>query len=241
MTALHATRLDVVELRRYAMRAGRRDELLALFEREFIESQEECGMVPIGHYRDLGDSESFVWFRGYEGMARRRDALEAFYVRSSAWLNHRDAANATIVDSDNVLLLRPARAASGFDLRGLHRGESGDTNKSRALVLATIMMLNAPAADAFVKTFETEVLPKLKRCAERVAYFVTEEQPNNFPRLPVREGEFAFVVVGISPSVKSADAWEHDVAERDLPALMRAQLVQSESLRLQPAARALFS
>ncbi len=37
------------------MRPGRRDELIDLFEREFIETQEACGMVPIGHYRDLHD------------------------------------------------------------------------------------------------------------------------------------------------------------------------------------------
>ena len=35
------------------MRPGRRDDLEALLEREFIESQEACGMVPLGQYRDL--------------------------------------------------------------------------------------------------------------------------------------------------------------------------------------------
>ncbi len=119
-----AATLSVVELRRYALHPGGRDVLIPLFEREFIESQERCGMVPIGHYRDLDDPNSFVWFRGFADMETRRRALEAFYT-SPSWMDHRDAANATMIDSDNVLLLRPARPESGFETDGLFRRAGG--------------------------------------------------------------------------------------------------------------------
>src|SRR5260370_36686938 len=115
-----AATFGVVELRRYALHPGGRDVLIPLFEREFIERQESCGMVPIGHYRDLDDPNSFVWFRGFADMETRRGALEAFYT-SPAWMDHRDAANATMIDSDNVLLLRCARPATGFDPQSLTR------------------------------------------------------------------------------------------------------------------------
>jgi hypothetical protein len=48
---------QVVELRQYTLHAGRRDELIELFEREFIETQEALGMRVIGQFRDLDDSD----------------------------------------------------------------------------------------------------------------------------------------------------------------------------------------
>ncbi len=82
VTAAREEAFAVVELRRYAMQPGRRDDLMTLFEREFIESQEACGMVPVGQYRDLDDAESFVWFREFADMSGRREALSAFYLES---------------------------------------------------------------------------------------------------------------------------------------------------------------
>lgn len=187
--------MDVVELRRYALKPGRRDDLIDLFEREFIESQEECGIALLGYYRDLDDPNAFVWFRGFEGMEQRREALEAFYVRSSAWRHNRDAANETMVDSDNVLLLRPMRAID----------ESRAARTSHAAV--SIFMLPAAADEQYIGTFERELLPQLRQIAQDVTCFVTEPHVNTFPRLPVREGEWAFVVSGTCADNDAIDAW----------------------------------
>jgi hypothetical protein len=46
----------IIELRRYRTHPGRRDELAALFEREYIESQIACGVTPIGQYPRLARS-----------------------------------------------------------------------------------------------------------------------------------------------------------------------------------------
>src|SRR5260370_32825777 len=149
-----AATFGVVELRRYALHPGGRDVLIPLFEREFIESQESCGMVPIGHYRDLDDPNSFVWFRGFADMETRRGALEAFYT-SPAWLDHRDAANATMIDSDNVLLLRPARPESGFETDGLFRPASGDqATRVGGFVATSVLMLGEPPPQARIASFE---------------------------------------------------------------------------------------
>ncbi|MGW5696152.1 NIPSNAP family protein, partial [Streptomyces asiaticus] len=68
----------VIELRQYTLRPGRRDELIELFDREFIETQEETGMLVLGQFRDLDEPDRFVWLRGFEDMAVRHDALTAF-------------------------------------------------------------------------------------------------------------------------------------------------------------------
>ncbi len=97
-------------------------------------------MLPVGHYRNLDDPQDFVWFREFANMQQRRTALEAFYLQSPEWLQHRDAANATMIDSDNVLLLRPARERSGFDLRGLQR-PSAQQNVAPSFAAAGIFLL----------------------------------------------------------------------------------------------------
>ena len=177
-------------------------------------------MVPIGHYRDLDDEGSFVWFRAFPRMEARRAALEAFYT-GPVWLAHRAEANATMIDSDNVLLLRSARPASGFDTNGLTRSAP-----LTSFVAASIFMLERPADVARITAFETSILPVIRRYARRIAYFVTEPRPNDFPRLPVREGEWAFVVTGVCSTAAQIDAW--------------AETLGGETLRLAPAPRALF-
>ena len=101
----------VLELRDYTLHPSRRDELIALFEREFIESQEASGLRVIAQFRDLDRADHFVWLRGFADMDSRRRALEGFYG-GPVWANHRNAANATMVDRQR------APAATGQDVVG---------------------------------------------------------------------------------------------------------------------------
>jgi len=221
--------LSVVELRRYVTKPGKRDMLIELFEREFIESQEACGMLPAGQYRNLDDPDTFVWLRAFADMETRRDALEAFYINSQAWRDHRNDANATMIDSDNVLLLRNARPHSGLDLRGLTRPGLSEQPGKRSFVAASICMLDGPADHAYLAAFESDVLPRLQTHAQRIAYFVTEERPNDFLRLPVREGEWAFVATGICPNAEALQAWLRIFEGRC-----------TETIRLRPTTRSLY-
>lgn len=216
-----------VELRRYVMRPGRRDDLISIFEREFIESQEACGMVPVGHYRDLDDPDSFVWFRAFPEYGERRKALEAFYLESPVWQAHREAANATMIDSDNVLLLRDAREGSGFNVEGLVRPNGVPANTA-SYVAASIFILDTTPGDPFLDSFEQLALPQLESVASRIAYFVSEDRPNNFRRLPVRD-ERAFVVIGSCRTLDDLDEWTRTFEGQP-----------GETLRLEPARRSLF-
>jgi hypothetical protein len=231
-------RFDVVELRRYVTVPAKRDTLIALFDRVFTEGQEACGMVPIGHFRDRDDPAGFVWLRGFEDMSTRRRALEAFYKESHAWKDHRTEANDTLVDNDNVLLLRDARPGSGFDLDGLAR-PAGTESGARPSVGVAVFMLERPAGDAFVAAFEAELLPRLREHARRVAYLVTDSRPNDFPALPVREGEHAFVVTGVCRDDDALAQWTRLVTS-ELPEPMQSQIRCRELLRLEPAARSLY-
>jgi hypothetical protein len=183
----------ILELRQYTLHPGKRDDLIELFDREFVESQEALGATIVGQFRDLEDPDRFVWLRGFSDMDARLAALGGFYG-GPVWKAHREAANATMVDSDNVLLLRPARAGSGFALDGLER-PSGET-KVRTLegLVVWISSFDGPVAGRFIDFFEREMKPAVESSGDSVlAYFMTEPSPNNFPALPVREGENVFV------------------------------------------------
>ncbi|GAB3242935.1 hypothetical protein GCM10027448_01580 [Nocardioides dilutus] len=102
------TDLGVVELRQYTLHPERRDELIELFDRELVETQEACGMRVIGQFRDPDRPDHFVWLRGFADMDTRREALTAFYS-GPVWRKHARAAVATMIDSDDVHLLQPVR------------------------------------------------------------------------------------------------------------------------------------
>ena len=183
----------IVELRRYTMQPGARETLIDLFDREFIETQEAVGMRIIGQFRDLDAPDSFVWLRGFRDLAARKQALTSFYD-GAVWAEHRDQANATMADSDNVFLLRPAFAESGFSLEGLARPALTDADPSSGIFAVTIYHLSEPAENGFADWFFGQYQARLTDAgAHSVATLITESSPNTFPRLPVREDEQVLV------------------------------------------------
>jgi hypothetical protein len=61
-------------------------------------------------------------------------------------------------------------------------------------VVGTIYYLDAPTGDDFVDFFERTLKPALIDTGVSIlAYLVTESSVNNFPALPVREGENVLV------------------------------------------------
>lgn len=181
----------IMEFRRYTLHPGRRETLINLFEREFISAQENVGIYLNGHFRNLDDPDQFVWMRSFPDMAARKRALEAFYF-GPVWQAHRDAANATMIDSDNVFLLRPARVGSGFSESDAWQLKAG------SLVVAEIYSLAENHAvdhtDGFATFFGRDLEPVLRSAgAATLAAYVTEPSENTFPRLPVRTDTAVFI------------------------------------------------
>lgn len=185
----------VLELRQYTLKPGQRDVMIDLFDAQFVESQEALGMSVIGQFRDRHRSDRFVWVRGFSDMKSRHAALEHFYG-GPVWAAHKTAANETMLDSDDVLLLKPARPDLTFRVDPLDRPAVGE-DRTGTLVLAGIHPLSRPADPAIVERFERQVLPLLRAGGVRLdGVFVTESAPNTFTRLPVREGENVLVWFG---------------------------------------------
>jgi hypothetical protein len=224
--------MAVIELRQYTLHPGRRDALIALFEREFVETQEAAGMTLIGQFRDLDDPDRFVWLRGFPDMESRRRSLEAFYG-GPVWRAHREAANATMIDSDDVLLLRPLdgspRVVPG------ERAPPGTTGHAAGVAVIGVHRLDRPGDDRASRV-EPDLAPRLAAAGlAPAAYLVTEPAANSFPALPVREGETVLVWVAIAPDQPAADAAL--AAARTDTALTPLFASALQLLRLRPTAR----
>ncbi|RSM75459.1 hypothetical protein DL991_27650 [Amycolatopsis sp. WAC 01375] len=185
---------DVVELRQYTLHPGQREVLIELFDREFVETQEATGMRVLGQFRDLDRPDHFVWLRSFPDMPARLQALTSFYT-GPAWKANAAAANATMIDSDDVLLLRPVRQGA---LAGLDPA-TRDTPAS-SLVTATIYHLPSPPEEHDVRFFGETVLPLMEKAgATPLALLRTEYAENDFKGLPVRTGEHVLVVLASFP------------------------------------------
>ena len=160
--------MTVLELRQYTLHAGQRDVLIDIFDRHFVEGQEQHGMRILGQFRDLDRPDRFVWLREFDDMESRRHALEAFYT-GPVWKANAKAANATMIDSHDVLLLRPVRPGSALRPLG-RRPPVGATAVPPDVVHVAVWAGAAPVPPNGIGLYETE------------------PAENTFPALPVRTG-----------------------------------------------------
>jgi hypothetical protein len=227
-------RYPIVELRQYTLRPGQRDVLIELFDREFLETQEALGMAVPGQFSDLDDPDRFVWLRGFPDMPRRAESLGAFYG-GPVWKTHGRAANATMIDSDDVLLLHPVSGRWGLPPPEGRPpvGQPAPTS----VVLATLCFADKPFDREFTDRFEHELYPALTAAGgPPFACLSTEYAENTFPALPVRTGEHVFTWLTQFPGpqemaehIRHTDggAWPDEVTRR-------------QRLRLAPTGRSLL-
>jgi hypothetical protein len=238
MTDAEVSGSGIVELRRYALRTGMREALIELFEGELVETQEAVGLRILGTFRDVDDPDSFLWLRGFVDMDARGNGLREFY-RGPVWAEHKDAANATMIHSDNVLLLRPLDPASRLDLEVAARAPVGAPTAGRGVASLTICPLDPKDTAAFSRFFTEAIEPVLRDAGANVrARFVTEHSDNNYPALPVREGEEFFVWLSLFPDERSRDEQSKRI-RRDV-LLLDHLTGKLELHRLEPTSRSLL-
>ena len=166
--------------------------LIELFERELIESQEVLGASVIGEFRDLDNPDLFFWLRVSRDIPARAQALTEFYG-GPIWKAHRDATNARMADSDNVLLLRPARSNSAFQLPASGRPQRRRDYGATA-ALESRPSLSARAAVTMVLSIgSSSVLqPAGSGCGRHHAgFFHHRVEPEQFSAAPGARGREA--------------------------------------------------
>lgn len=236
----------VMELRQYVTYPGKLDVLIALFEKHFIESQEETGIRVLGQFRDTNDPYRYTWLRGFPNMEARKHALTDFYS-GKTWQAYRNEANATLYDNDDVLLLRPASAGSGFRLCSRTRPAPDSTAPRSGFVVATVYHFAQEVTSDFINKFNERLMPMFElHGAHIMGRFVTEKGRNTFERLPVRENVNVFVWFASYPDRAAYEAYMARLAgdalwrDQAFADLYKSLQGWPEIIMLEPASRSLL-
>jgi hypothetical protein len=175
-------------------------------------------------------------------METRKVALTSLYT-GPVWKANGRVASGTMVDSDNVLLLRPLRPDTAFAPSAVKLPPPGTRGPGKGLLVANIVYVERKTPSEFGEFFQQELKPRWEQAgATVIAQMVSEHSPNTYPNLPVREKENVFVWFSLFPDQATADKHQRTLTQSMEWREAAVQLTawthhQIEILRLQPTAR----
>src|SRR4030095_3106589 len=108
----HLTDFQVIEFRRYIIKDGEREHFAEYFESYFPEAFQQMGAMVFGQFFERKTPVGFTWMRGFKNTDARATINAGFYY-GPLWKEHRSTMNSLMIDSDNVLLLRPLSSERG--------------------------------------------------------------------------------------------------------------------------------
>lgn len=169
----------IIDLRDYTTAVGARELLIERCETLLFDEQVRLGASFPGIFRDADNAERFVWLRAAPDLAARQRILTSFYSEGALWKANRDEVNQWIVDSDNVLLVRPISAWA-------------PPATGSSLVVMYSYLRRAPHMVS--AELQREVAEAISAAGGRLLVtLATDPSENNYPRHPIRTGESGLV------------------------------------------------
>lgn len=191
----HLSDFQVIEFRRYIIKGGERTHFAQYFDSYFPEAFQQLGAIAPGSFLERGNPSGFTWIRGFHTIDDRAVVNAAFYY-GPLWAEHRNTLNDLMVDSDNVMLLRPLSPEQGVLVLPAVDPVT-EPNGAQGIVVAQIFALKANSVEAFAKEAEATFASYLAAGARGAGVLVTLDVKNNFPQLPIRTDGPYLVWLGI--------------------------------------------
>lgn len=175
--------MNVIELRNYLLKPGKRDEFIQYFKDHFVESQHEMGAYTPGLFRIKNEDNRFFWIRGFDNMKQRSRFLPAFYG-GEVWGQFGPAANDMMLEWHNVYLIKPLTENKeafsqnkGFFVIDYYKAKDNQRSK-------------------LIDFFSKEYISFLnEQNIKSITLWVSEMAENDFPRLPVYQDENLLIVI----------------------------------------------
>lgn len=217
---------QVIELRRYTIRDGQRENFARYFESWFPETFQQLGAIAFGEGLERDNATWFTWLRGFRDMDARATVNANFYY-GPVWKEHRSTLNGLMTDSDNVLLLQPLNPDRA--LRVLPAVDVvEERNGAQGIVVMQLFPFREGAVEAFAKQAE-EIFSRYRSAGVREAgVLVTLDAPNNFPQLPVRTDGPWLAWIGIVEDDAKLEAQFRPLVQDALPSLEAGGLLRGE-------------
>jgi hypothetical protein len=224
-----AAAFPIVELRRYTLQPGQREAFVNQFESFFPEAFQQLGALALGQFAERGKPDAFTWLRGFPDLDARARVSEAFYA-GPLWKEQRTAANARIVDSDDVLLLHPLRPDTGIPaLPALD--PVAEPQGAGGVVVAQLFAVKPGQVEAFTLAAEAIFASYREAGAREAGLLVSLDVPNNYPRLPIRSDGPYLLWLGILADDASLRRFE-PLAARGTAGLAATGLLRAEPERI---------
>ena len=178
----------------------------------FPEAFQQMGAIAFGQFFERKNPVRFTWIRGFKNTDARAIINAGFYY-GPLWKEHGSTMNSLMVDSDDVLLLRPLSPEHGIPvLPSVDPVKEG--NGAQGVVVAQIFGVKPNNVDAFAQQAEATFASYRAAGAREAGVLVTLDAPNNFPQLPVRTDGPYLVWLGIVKDNKTLEAQLIPLAER---------------------------
>jgi hypothetical protein len=133
--------------------------------------------------------------------------------------------NSMMVDSDNVLLLRPLTTARGVPVLPAV-DPIKEPKGAQGVVVAQVFAVKPNSVDAFARQAEETFASYRAAGAREAGVLVTLDVPNNFPQLPVRTDGPYLVWLGIVKDNKILETQFASLAERSTQTLSATGLLR---------------
>ncbi len=222
----HLTDFSVIEFRRYTIREGERQHFAQYFESYFPEAFEQLGAIALGHFFERKNPTTFTWMRAFHSMDDRAKINALFYY-GPLWREHARTLNNLMVNSDNVLLLRPLSPETA--VRVLPAVDPvTEPDGAHGVVVAEIFALKPNAVDQFASAAKPTFASYRNAGMREVGVLVTLDAQNNFPQLPIRTDGPYLVWLGIIIDDKKLDTAFSPLAERSSKSLFATGLLRAE-------------
>ncbi len=233
----HLNDFQAIEFRRYTIKEGGREHFAQYFESYFPEAFQQLGAIAAGSFFERGNQAGFTWIRGFHTIEARAVVNAAFYY-GPLWKEHKKTLNDLMIDSDNVMLLRPLTPERGVTILAAVDPVT-ETAGAQGIVVAQIFAVKANSIEVFAKEAETTFASYRAAGAREAGVLVTLDVTNNFPQLPIRTDGPYLVWLGV---LKDNQMLENDftpVAERSLKSLSATGLLRGtpELIVLDPTHR----
>jgi len=236
----HNARLNdfqVLEFRRYTVKAGERPHFVEYFDSYFPEAFQQLGTIVAGSFLERKNQLGFTWIRGFHTMDDRAGANGAFYY-GSVWNEHRSRMNDLIVDANNVMLLRPLSNDRGVVVLPAVDPVT-EPNGAQGIVVAQVFAVRPNSVEAFAKEAETTFANYRATGAREAGVLITLDVNNNFPQLPIRTDGPYLIWLGILKNDQMLEVDFTPVVEHSLASLAATGLLRGvpELIVLDPTPR----
>lgn len=232
----HLTGFQVIELRRYTINDGERDNFARYFENYFPEAFQQQGAIIFGQFIEPDKPSAFTWLRGFHSTDARATVNSSFYY-GPLWKERKDTMNSRLVDHTNVLLLQPLRPERGVTVLPVV-DPVHEAGGAKGIAVMQIFAAKAGSVDALAAQAEPLFARYRGTGVREAGVLVTLDAVNNFPQLPYRTDGPYLVWLGIAKDKQTIERL-NIIAQQGARTLTDGGLLRSppELVVMQPTQR----